>query len=85
VHNPCLAAVLTELERAGIHDYVVENGRRHVHVRWTCDGTLRLVVVSRTPSGPGAPRNARGDVRRLLRLDGLITGRNGDEPWCERP
>jgi hypothetical protein len=57
VHNPCLAAVLSELE---------------------LNGTVRLVVVSRT-------RNARGEVRRLLRLDGLITGRNDDEPWCERP
>jgi hypothetical protein len=80
VRSPCLAAVLRELER-------VENGcgRRHIHVRWCSNGTTRLVVVSRTPSGPGPPRNARGDVRRLLRLDGFIAGRNGDEPWCERP
>jgi hypothetical protein len=71
VRNPCLAADRRELERAGIHDYVVENGGRHIHVRWRSNGTARLVVVSRTPSGLGAPHSARGDVRRLLRLDGL--------------
>jgi hypothetical protein len=87
--NPCLVAVLDELERAGVRDYTVENdrGRRHIHVRWRSNGTARLVVVTRTPGGSVAPLNARGDVRRLLRLDGLITRRNGDErgSWCERP
>jgi hypothetical protein len=70
-NNPCLFVVQAELERAGIRDYVVENGGRHIHVRWRSNGVARLVVVSRTPSGPGAPHNARGDVRRLLRSDGL--------------
>ena len=77
--NPRLDAVAAELEHAGIRDYV-----GHVHVRWIYGGgEVRLVVVSRPPSGPG-PRHARGDVRRLLRLDELIAGRSGDEPRCER-
>jgi hypothetical protein len=33
MRNPCLIAALRELERAGIHDYTVENGGRHIHVR----------------------------------------------------
>jgi hypothetical protein len=52
-------------------NYIVENRRRHIHVRWRNNGAVRLVMVFRTPSGPGAPRSARADVRRLLRLDGL--------------
>jgi hypothetical protein len=71
VRNPCLDAVAAELERAGIYDYTVGRDRRHVHVRWIHGGEVRLVVVSRTPSGPGAPHSARGDVRRLLRQDGV--------------
>jgi hypothetical protein len=56
MRNPCLIAFVAELERAGV-TYTIEDGGRHIHVRWTCDGMARLVVVSRTPSGPGAPHN----------------------------
>ena len=76
--NPCLAAATSELERAGVRDYrVLRRGRRHLQVRWAINGTTRLVVVSATPSGPRAAWAARGDVRRLLRLDGKILRQGG--------
>jgi hypothetical protein len=76
-NNPCLEAVLTELRAAGVGDYqVLHRGRRHLQVRWSANSTTRavdrVVTVSRTPSGPRASWAARGDVRRLLRLDGRI-------------
>ena len=68
------------LERAGVRGYrVLHNGRRHLKIRWAVNGstTPRLVVVSATPSSPRAAWAARGDVRRLLRLDGVITRQGG--------
>jgi hypothetical protein len=63
-NNPCLKAVLTELSAAGVRDYQVRRrGHRHLQIRWSANGTTRLVVVSATPSGPRAAWAARGDVR----------------------
>lgn len=81
-NNPCLEAVLTELERAGVGDYqVLHRGRRHLQVRWSANSTTwavdRVVTVSRTPSTPRAAWAARGDVRRLLRRDGMILRQGG--------
>ena len=72
-------AVLAELSAAGVRDYQVRRrGRRHLQIRWAVNGTTtRLVVVSATPSTPRAAWAARGDVRRLLRLDGRILRQGG--------
>jgi hypothetical protein len=77
VGNPCLEAVLRELERAGVRPQVRRRGHRHLQIRWAVNGSTRLVVVSATPSSPRAAWAARGDVRRLLRLDGMILHQGG--------
>jgi hypothetical protein len=68
--NPCLTAVTDELDRAGVRYAINMNG--HVHVTWQHRGADRRIVVSATPSSDRARWNARGDVRRILRRDGLI-------------
>ena len=59
--NPCLEAAVRELERAGGTTRAVD----------------RVVTVSATPSTPRAAWAARGDVRRLLRLDGMTLRQGG--------
>jgi hypothetical protein len=66
--NPCLEAVTTELDRAGVRYVVGTNG--HVFVHWRHRGNRRRIVVSATPSSNRARWNARSDVRRVLRRDG---------------
>jgi hypothetical protein len=81
-NNPCLEIVLTELRAAGVRDYrVLRRRRRHLQVRWSANSTTRavdrVVTVSATPSTPRAAWAARGDVRRLLRIDGIIQRQGG--------
>jgi hypothetical protein len=71
--NPCLEAVTAELDRAGLRYAVHSNG--HVHVTWQHGELRRRVVMSATPSSSRARWNARSDVRRILRQDGLIGAR----------
>jgi hypothetical protein len=66
--NPCVRAVLNELERAGLRCSIHQN--RHVRVQWTHNGGERFVMVSTSPSSTNAPWQARADVRRMLRRDG---------------
>jgi hypothetical protein len=76
-NNPCLEAAIGELRAAGVYYQILRRGHRHLKIRWSVNGTTRLVVVSATPSGPRAAWAARGDVRRLLRLDGMILRQGG--------
>jgi hypothetical protein len=49
--NPCLAAAIEELAKAGIHHPQIVQGGKHLQLRWTSPtGQLRVVGVSRTPS-----------------------------------
>ncbi len=67
--NPCLAAVLQELESAGITTPIVEAGK-HWKVHWLSpSGQHRLVSISTTPSDWHADRKARAVARRILRRD----------------
>ncbi len=68
--NECLQMVRDELDRVGVQ-YTVDTGK-HIHVRWRHGDADRLVVVSVSPSGNRARWNARSDVRKLLKRDGLI-------------
>jgi hypothetical protein len=68
--NPCLEAVTAELDRVGVRYAISVSG--HVFVRWQHGGSMRRIVVSATPSSNHARWKARGDVRRMLRRDGLI-------------
>ena len=63
--NMCLGAVTTELREAGI-DYQVERGR-HLRVRFELNGRSIACTVAVSSSDWRAHRNARSNVRRLLR------------------
>jgi len=72
VRNPCLDAALAELDAVGIRDYQLARGSKHLQVRWTVAGVLRMMTIPGSPSDWRSPQNTRRDMRRLLREDGLI-------------
>ena len=72
--NECVDAALAELAAAGITP-AVEQGRKHIKITWQHNGEPRSYVTATTPSDYRALLNVRSDVRRILRLDGVI----GDE------
>jgi hypothetical protein len=73
MRNPCLAAALEELAKAGIrHPEVITSGK-HLQLRWmTATEQPRMLTVPSTPSDWRAPENARNNVRRILRADGML-------------
>ena len=72
-----IAAVVTELREAGARDIVVIQGAKHPRVQWTGrNGQRRFYTLSGTLSDRRGLANARADVRRLLRDDGMLR----DEP-----
>jgi hypothetical protein len=72
MRNPCLDAALAELDAVGIRDYQLARGSKHLQVRWTVAGVLRMMTIPGSPSDWRSPQNTRRDMRRLLREDGLI-------------
>jgi hypothetical protein len=72
MRNPCLDAALAELDAAGIRDYQLARGSKHLQVRWVVAGVLRMMTIPGSPSDWRSPANTRRDMRRLLREDGLI-------------
>ena len=72
MRNPCLDAALAELNAVGIRDYQLARGSKHLQVRWTVAGVLRMMTIPGSPSDWRSPQNTRRDMRRLLREDGLI-------------
>jgi len=78
--NPDLEAALAALDEVGIRDVVVARGARHLQVRWASNGQSRMVVVPCTASDLRSPLNTRREVRRQLRLDGLLPESNGGAP-----
>jgi hypothetical protein len=83
--NDCLDAVLSELHAAGVRDISHANGGRHRQIRWTGpNGDVRVYNVSfgTTSSDHRSAANARADVRRMLREDGLLVDR---PPAAPRP
>ena len=73
MRNPCLDAALAELDAAGVRDYQLARGGKHLQVRWSvAGGVLRKMTIPGSPSDWRSPQNTRRDVRRLLREDGLI-------------
>jgi hypothetical protein len=71
--NPCLDAALVELAATGIRDPAVARGTKHWQVRWANPrGEVRMVTVAGTASDWRAVENARRDVRRILRADGML-------------
>jgi hypothetical protein len=72
MRNEVLAIVLHELAKAGIRHPVIAKGGKHIQVRWSTTNGLRTYVVGSSPSDHRAGHNARSEVRRLLRGDGLL-------------
>ena len=72
MRNPCLDAALAELDAVGIRNYQLARGSKHLQVRWTVAGVLRMMTITGSPSDWRSPQNTRRDMRRLLREDGLI-------------
>ena len=72
-HNPCLMPAIEELRAAGVYNFKV-NQNKHFKLRWAATPTQsRCVTLSGSPSNHNAAANARADVRRLLKLDGIIS------------
>jgi hypothetical protein len=70
--NDVLEAITRELEAAGVSHEVREGGK-HLLVRWTARHLTRTLTVQRGGSGEWrASLNARADVRRMLRRDGVM-------------
>jgi hypothetical protein len=66
-----LDVVLTELRNQGIQEVTIENGGKHVLVRWNSRGRIRTTTVSHSGSRNWrVPHYLRADVRRMLRQDG---------------
>jgi hypothetical protein len=74
MRNDCLDAAVGELEQAGIRDYEVAHGGKHIQLRWHAGDhrRLRIAFIATTPSDHRSPQNTRRDVRRLLRLDNML-------------
>ena len=63
--NAALAAVLAELDAAGVKPFAVtQNG--HLKVRWSHQGRAHVTVIPASPSDCRAPLNAAAFVRRQL-------------------
>jgi hypothetical protein len=73
MRNPCLDAALAELEAVGIRSYELARGGKHLQLRWSVNGhPTRVLTIAGTPSDWRSLHNTRADIRKLLRLDGLI-------------
>jgi hypothetical protein len=78
MRNPCLLAALAELEAVGIRSYELARGGKHLQLRWSVGGQLRMLVVPSTPGDFRSPLNTRRDIRALLRRDGLLDENGGN-------
>lgn len=76
--NPCLDAVIQELDTAGVR-HKVEAGGKHVHIRYGAD-LEHLHVVAATPSDWRAPLNERAQIRRDLAARGLSASEDAPVP-----
>jgi hypothetical protein len=85
VKNPCLAAALDELSKAGIRDVVQSNGGNHLQLRWSVNGVTRMFTVPCTPSDWRSPRNTRAQMRRALAEDGMLAEMEKKAPPAKQP
>lgn len=68
--NPCLDAVVAELDKAGV-PHKLEHGGKHLHVIYG-ENFEHTQIVPISPSDWRAPLNQRSDIRRRLRSFDLI-------------
>lgn len=66
-----LDAILDELNAVGIKP-TVEHGGKHFKIQWQHHGHMRTQTAAVTPSDWRGVHNARADVRRTLRTDGIL-------------
>jgi hypothetical protein len=76
--NPDLDAALAELDAVGIRAYDVVRGGKHLQLRWTVNGQLRLLTLPCSASDWRSERNTRSDLRKMLRQDGMLPQTNGN-------
>jgi hypothetical protein len=68
--NALVDVVLAELRKRGIQEATVENGGKHVLVRWNARGRTRTTAISHSGSRNWrTPHYLRTGVRRMLRED----------------
>ena len=71
MRNEIVDIIQRELDGYGIKSWV-EQGGKHLKVLWNAKGQDRFYITSSTPSDNIRSKwNARADVRRMIRADGL--------------
>jgi hypothetical protein len=70
--NPCLDAAIAALREAGVYDYRLAKGGKHLQIHWEANGASRFYVLPGTPGDWRSPHNVKAEMRRMLRQDGLL-------------
>ncbi len=81
-NNEIMNMVLGELRGVGVRAPIISASGRRFQVRWPSPKGLRVFTVAGSASDRRAVDNARADVRRMLRADGMLA--SGAEP-AEKP
>lgn len=69
--SSCIEAVCEELKSAGVEPAVRTAGK-HAAITWKHGDVERVYHTALSPSDHRSHKNARSDIRRMLREDGLI-------------
>jgi hypothetical protein len=80
----CLDAAIATLRAAGVYDYQLAPGGKHLQVRWEVNGQPRFYAVAGTPGDVSSVHNTRAEVRRMLRADGLLEAAPDNQPKPRR-
>jgi hypothetical protein len=71
--NQCLDVAVAELEAVGIRNYELARGSKHLQLRWSVGGrSMRMLTIPFSPGDWRSLWNTRSDIRKLLRLDGML-------------
>jgi hypothetical protein len=70
--NPCLDAAIAALKEAGVYDYRLAPGGKHLQLHWEVNGAARFYALPNTPSDWRSSHNVRAEVRRMLKADGAL-------------
>lgn len=74
-NNPCVQAIVGELDACRIPYTVEVSGGSHAKIKWQAGQHKRLYFTGWSPSDWRAPKKARADVRRMLKQDGVLAGK----------
>jgi hypothetical protein len=70
--DECLDAAIAVLRSAGVYDYRLVRGSKHLQIHWEANGAPRFYVLPGTPGDWRSVHNVRAEIRRMLRDDGLL-------------